>query len=74
MEFQAARFYDKAAECTTDVGVRRLFGDSLLRKGATKTEQLNSKKSFSLRRQEKKRKRPGGVCLCCNMCSLASPD
>jgi hypothetical protein len=33
-----------------------------------------SKKSFSLRRQEKKRKRPGGVCLCCNMCSLASPD
>ena len=27
MEFQAARFYDKAAECTTDVGVRRLFGD-----------------------------------------------
>lgn len=33
---------------------------SLLRKGATKTEQLNSKKSFSLRRQEKKRKRPGG--------------
>src|ERR1700745_3105349 len=27
MEFQAARFYDKAAGCTTDVGVRTLFGD-----------------------------------------------
>jgi rubrerythrin len=27
MEFQAARFYDKAAERTTDVGVRTLFGD-----------------------------------------------
>jgi len=27
MEFQAARFYDKAVECTTDVGVRTLFGD-----------------------------------------------
>jgi len=27
MEFQAARFYDRAAERTTDVGVRRLFGD-----------------------------------------------
>jgi rubrerythrin len=27
MEFQAARFYDKAAERTTDVGARTLFGD-----------------------------------------------
>jgi erythrin-vacuolar iron transport family protein len=27
MEFQAARFYDKAVECSTDVGVRTLFGD-----------------------------------------------
>jgi len=27
MEFQAARFYQKAAERTTDVGVRKLLGD-----------------------------------------------
>jgi rubrerythrin len=27
MEFQAVRFYDKAAECATDVGVRKLLGD-----------------------------------------------
>jgi len=27
MEFQAARFYEKAAERTTDVGIRKLLGD-----------------------------------------------
>lgn len=27
MEFQAARFYEKAAEKTTDVGIRKLLGD-----------------------------------------------
>jgi rubrerythrin len=27
MEFQAARFYDRAIECATDVGVRKLLGD-----------------------------------------------
>jgi rubrerythrin len=34
MEFQAARFYEKAAESATEVGVRRLLGDlALIEKG-----------------------------------------
>jgi rubrerythrin len=73
MEFQAARFYDKAAERTTDVGVRTLFGDLAAAERGTKAAPRSSRQNSSRPRQEQRRRRLSGGCLSYDMCNLASP-
>ena len=74
MEFEAERFYVKAAEQTQDVGVRRLLGD--LAEAEKGHEKIAAKLTdrISSRTSAPKRTRPAGGCSCCNMCSRASPD
>jgi erythrin-vacuolar iron transport family protein len=73
MEFQAARFYDKAIERTTDVGVRNLLGDLATAERGTKRVPASSKRVFSRARQERRKTRHGSGCSSSNTCSPASP-
>ena len=68
MEFQAARFYDKAAECTTDVGVRRLFGDlaAAERGHGNRATQLEKK---LLTPGKKRRGKDPGAYVCVAICA-----
>ena len=74
MEFEAERFYVKAAEQAEDVGVRRLLGDlAEAEKGHEKLAAKLTDQILSPTCAQTKTKR-AGACSCCNMCSRASPD
>ncbi len=75
MEFEAERFYVKAAEQTQDVGVRRLLGDlAEAEKGHEKHRGQADRPDPQPGRARAKRTRRAGACSSCNMCSRVSPD
>ena len=74
MEFEAERFYRKAAETARDVSVRKLLIE--LAEAEAGHESLAHKlgrEASSPRARATRRTRPRGACSCCNTCSRASP-
>ena len=74
MEYEAARFYRKAAESARDASVRELLIE--LAEAEAGHESLAHKLDETIldRAARAPRKtRPRGACSCCNMCSRASP-
>ena len=75
MEFEAERFYAKAAERTHDVGVRRLLGDlAEAEKGHENIAAQADRPDPQPGRARRRKTRRAGACSCCNMSSRASPD
>ena len=74
MEFEAARFYRKAAETTRDASVRQLLVE--LAEAEVEHESLAHKlerEAPDHRARAPRRTRPRGACSCCNTCSRGWP-
>ena len=74
MEFEAERYYRKAAETARDVSVRELLVK--LAEAEAGHESLAHKLSQSRsspKARARRRTRPPSACSCCNTCSRASP-
>ena len=73
MEYEAARFYRKAAETARDASVRELLDQ--LAEAEDQHENLAEKlgEQILTKSARARRTRPRGACSCCNTCSPASP-
>ena len=74
MEYEAARFYRKAAETTRDASVRQL----LIELAEAEAEHENLAHKLERNDPDQERARQGGrnrsgACSCCNTCSRAWP-
>ena len=73
MEFEAARFYRKAAETTRDASVRQLLVELAEAEVAHESLAHKLEQNSSPRARAPRRTRPRGACSCCNTCSRGSP-
>ena len=73
MEYEAERFYRKAAETTRDASVRQLLTE--LAEIEAEHENLAHKlgETILTRTRAPRRTRPSAACSCCNTCSRDSP-
>ena len=74
MEYEAARFYRKAAENARDASVRQLLDRA--RRGRSRPREPRAEARAEDPRpsaRAPKKTRPRGACSCCNTCSRASP-
>ena len=74
MEYEAARFYRKAAETTRDASVRELLDRARRDRGRAREPRAQARRDHP----DQGRARQGGrdrsaACSCCNTCSRASP-
>ena len=74
MEYEAARFYRKAAETTRDASIRELLIE--LAEAEDQHESLAAqarRDDPDARTRAPRRTKPRGACSCCNTCSRGSP-
>ena len=73
MEFESRRFYEKARDQSSDVGVRKLLGDLAAMEGGHERSPSGSAPPRSPGPPSRRRTKPAIACSCCNMCSPGSP-
>ena len=74
MEFEAERFYRKAAENARDVSVRKLLIELAEAEAGHEIARAQARRDASSPQARAPRKtRPRGACSCCNTCSRAWP-
>ncbi len=75
MEFEAERFYRKAAETTRDASVRKLLLElaEIEAQHENLAHKLEREAPDQIRARAPRRTRPRGGCSCCNTCSRVWP-